>query len=262
MVQEHVYETLAWEAFMESDDVLRPVVKELIRSAVVTACVELTAAIGRQAVQDAIMIHRGGGLKGYSIKAKRALKPGELVLAPLTTSASRVQEVAASGWAPAVAVKYDGVETQVYLTTSFSLPSLDPLAVASPAVAMAGALSKCAFPEVGLLTAHSWKATTHNPWPFWGVKRTSTRDDANLEFAAVAVNQVVAFNGGVVLDAPKVKTVELSLPVLRNFKAIERGEELVAEWVNRDPVKPKEKKAPMVKTWLDDLPKSKKNKTA
>jgi hypothetical protein len=67
---------------------------------------------------------------------------------------------------------------------------------------MAGALSKCTFPEVGMLTTHLWKATTHNPWPFWGVKRTSERDDANLEFAAVAVNQVVAFNGEGVLDAP------------------------------------------------------------
>lgn len=262
--QERIYETLAWETFMDSDDVLRPMLKELIRSAVVTACMELTLSIGMPEVFDAIQIRRGGGLKGHSIVAKKTLKPGELVLAPLITSANRVVEVSSSGWAPTVEIHFKGQPHTVFLSGSFSLPSLDPIAIASPAVAASGALSKSAFPEVGSLSTHQWKPG-HNPWPFWGVKRTDDRDKSNLEMAAVAVNQVVAFNGETVLAAPLVQTVDMSLPVLRNFKEIERGEELVAFWTNREPPQPKPKKGTKAKTWLDEIPKApkvKKTRTA
>lgn len=252
-----VYETLAWDTFMLSEDVVRPMEKELVRAAVVTACIELTLAYGMGKVSDCVRIRRGGNLKGYQVQANRALKPNELMLAPLTTSLNRVQDSAPGGWAPSVEVKLRDRTMQLYLFGNFSLPALDPVAAASPAVAAVGASSSQGFPEVAQLSTHAWRPTS-NPWPFWGVRRTSEAKDANLEFTVVAVNHVLAFNHPQLPEAPMVEAIEICLPVLRNTREIEKGDELVALWVNRIPPEPKAKKGPRVKTWVDNMPKSKK----
>ena len=99
-------------------------------------------------------------------------------------------------------------------------------------------------------TDHAWKNGDF-PWPFWLVRRSTIAEECNCAIAmcqtrhvsTVEVPAAVGISQGTCL----VDTVEVSIPVLSNTKALAVGDELVVHWKKTA----RSHHTPKTKTWQD-----------
>ena len=258
LVHAPVLEKFAWGAFMQSSDVHNALTTDAMRSAVVAATLGLASDLGMETVYNTVGIVKNGEHKKIRVLAARNIATvGQVVLAPLTQSVLRVVESAAQGWAPEVKVTTLGTTKSFFLTTTSSLPAIDAAfaAVAAPALAD-GSGGAAVAAQAPRLCEHLWKPT-HNPWPFWAMRRSESRDGTNFELSRVTTNSLFTFHQEGWMD-PHVHAFEIELPVLVNTAAVNITDELVAYWPTRQ--QPTKKKATKATTWVEQA--SKKKKTA
>ena len=241
---------------MQSSDVHQALTGDAMKAAVAAATMGLANALGMDKVYNTLGIVRSGDPKKIRVVAARGIADvGQFSLAPLTRSALRVVNEAAQGWAPEVKVTVNGTSRSFYLTTSSSLPLIDKTYAAVAAPALADGSDRAAVAATTpRLCEHLWKPATHNPWPFWAMRRSETRGGTNFELSRVTTNSLFTFHQVGWTD-PIVHNIEIDLPVLVNTAAVNINDELVAHWPTRQ--QPAKTKAAKSTTWVDQAAKTK-----
>ena len=100
-------------------------------------------------------------------------------------------------------------------------------------------------PEVA--SHHDWKPSNF-PWPFWLVKRSEKKSEANCHIAQCLVRTVSAMTA----DFALTDAAEVSVPLVANFEPTEKKQELVVHWAASTPKVASKLK---VTTWYDHLQK-------
>ena len=151
-----------------------------------------------------------------------AAKPfimNQLFLVPLVKSVNAISFKGGNPWQLSVDVK-EGEEPCITanIQGSSTLPKLQPAAtVVEPTKSLRR-------------SDHAWKGTDF-PWPFWLVRRSVNAEECNCTIAPYQARNVSTFGvpAGAGVSDPKclVDTVEVSVPMLCNTKALAVGDELV-----------------------------------
>jgi len=105
-------------------------------------------------------------------------------------------------------------------------------AAASDAAVMHQALSATASAVAGepeVISDHDWKQNSF-PWTFWVVRRSDRYDECNCELTQVTVRAVHTFAWDKQLCEGLVDTIDVSVPLMVNFKPLGKGDELIVFW--------------------------------
>ena len=187
-----------------------------------------------------VQILRGGAQKISRVVAANALEVQTLKLAPLVQGANRIVTSSQQPWALTATATGSANCCQpvdFFILGSSTLPSITKQAAAEAASAasMHQALSAGApavAVEPGVISDHDWKQNSF-PWPFWVVRRSDRAEECNCELTAVTVRSVATFAWDGQLGDPCVDSLDISVPVMVNFKPLGQGEELVVFWKSK-----------------------------
>ena len=167
---------------------------------------------------DRLKLTKGDGNKsGTRVIAAQAIPAGELKMAPVVTGPASLTRVCKETVAPytlKVKVMHGNSVSEWSLVGGGALPP-------SPAVAGSAAV----------LETHNWTAG-HNPWPLWYVQKAIDVSDSNCIFEEVDVRCVntFAFKSSAVAGEPMADSIDLTIPVLVNTKALAENDELIVHW--------------------------------
>jgi hypothetical protein len=171
------------------------------------------------------------------VVAGKTLVVEGLKLAPLVQGGSRIVTSSLSPWALRATVTSTdrGCQPVKFLSLgTAALPSIteQAAAAASDAALMhqassSGASAVAEEPEV--ISDHDWKQSSF-PWPFWVVRRSDRYDECNCELKTVTVRAVHTLAWDKQLCEPFVDTIDVSVPLMVNFKPLDKGDELVVFW--------------------------------
>jgi hypothetical protein len=186
---------------------------------------------------DDVQILRDGLHKTSRVVAGKTLDVEGLKLAPLVQGASRIVTTSLSPWALRATVTGSDIGCQpveFLILGSAALPSItkQAAAAASDAALIHQASSSGASAvaeEPGVISDHDWKQNSF-PWPFWVVRRSDRYDECNCELKPVTVRAVHTFAWDKQLCDPFVDTIDVSVPLMVNFKPLGKGDELVVFW--------------------------------
>ena len=206
-----------------------------------------------------VQILRGGAQKISRVVAANALEVQTLKLAPLVQGANRIVTSSQQPWALTATVTGSANCCQpvdFFIWESSTLPSITKQAAAEAASAasMHQALSAGApavAVEPGVISDHDWKQNSF-PWPFWVVRRSDRAEECNCELTAVTVRSVATFAWDDQLGDLFVDSLDISVPLMVNFKPLGQGEELVVFWKSKGQ---KQVSKVIVTTWLDQAAK-------
>jgi hypothetical protein len=192
------------------------------------------------------------------------LEAQTLKLAPLVQGANSIVKSSVHPWALTATITGSAnccqpVDFCILGSSTLPFITKQAAAEAASAAAMHQALSAGApavAVESGVISDHDWKQNSF-PWPFWVVRRSDRVDECNCELTAVTVRSVATFAGGGQLGGPFVDSLDISVPLMVNFKPLGKGDELVVFWKSKD-----QKHVPkvIVNTWLDQAEKLSRNK--
>jgi hypothetical protein len=184
-----------------------------------------------------MQILRGGARKISRVVAAKALEVQTLKLAPLVQGANRIVTSSQQPWALTATVTGSANCCQpvdFFILGSSTLPSItkQAAAAASSAAVMHQASSSGASAvaeEPGVISDHDWKQNSF-PWPFWVVRRRDRYDECNCELKPVTVRAVHTFAWDKQLCEGLVDTIDVSVPLMVNFKPLGKGDELIVFW--------------------------------
>ena len=183
-------------------------------------------------------IVRGQASKSPMVLASKSFKINQLFLVPLIRSVNAISFKGSHPWQLAVDVK-EGAEPCItaYIQGSSTLPKLQQASVLADPT------------KSSRRSDHAWKDTDF-PWPFWLVRRSMIQDECNCTIVSYTTRQVSTFSapsdeGG---SKPKclIDTVEVSVPLLCNTKALAVGDELVVFWKKAEVASPRATKPPKI----------------
>ena len=115
-----------------------------------------------------------------------------------------------------------GFPATVRIVGSSTLPAVCPQSLA---LADAGA-SECKDEAV----KQCERKASNFPWPYWRVKRCDSKADANCHLYQCLVRVVTAITA----EFAHADAVEVPVPIVTNFAAIETCEELVVHWESKN----------------------------
>jgi hypothetical protein len=206
-----------------------------------------------------VQIFRGGAQKISRVVAAKALDVQTLKLAPLVQGANRIVTSSEHPWALTATITGSAnlcLPVDFFILGSSTLPFITKQAAAEAASAAAvhqalSAGAPAVAVESGVISDHDWKQNSF-PWPFWVVRRSDRADECNCELTAVTVRSVATFAGGGQLGGPFVDSLDISVPLMVNFKPLGKGDELVVFWKSKG-----QKHVPKVSVtkWLDQAAK-------
>jgi hypothetical protein len=184
-----------------------------------------------------VQILRGGQAKTSRVVAAKTLEVQGLKLAPLVQGVARIVTTTQSPWALETTVTSPDRGCQpvkFFILGTAALPSITKQAAAAASDAAlihqassSGASAVAAEPEV--ISSHDWKQNSF-PWPFWVVRRSDRHDECNCELTPVTVRAVHTFAWDKQLCEGLVDTIDVSTPLMVNFKPVVKGDELVVFW--------------------------------
>jgi hypothetical protein len=189
-----------------------------------------------------VQIFRGGAQKISRVVAAKALDVQTLKLAPLVQGANRIVTSSEHPWALTATITGSAnlcLPVDFFILGSSTLPFITKQAAAEAASAAAvhqalSAGAPAVAVESGVISDHDWKQNSF-PWPFWVVRRSDRADECNCELTAVTVRSVATFAGGGQLGGPFVDSLDISVPMMVNFKPLGKGEELIVFWKSKGP---------------------------
>ena len=140
-------------------------------------------------------------------------------MAPLVQGSNRIVSRTTQPWALPVTIRRNSaVAATLYILGGATLPSVHPQTFA---LADAGV----ADGEPDVVSHHDWKPSSF-PWPFWLVKRCETKSDANCHISQCRARTVSTMAA----DFAYTDSSEVQVPIMTNFEAIEKNQELVVHW--------------------------------
>jgi hypothetical protein len=168
------------------------------------------------------------------VVAGKTLVVEGLKLAPLVKGVRRIVTSSRSPWALRATVTSTdrGCQPVKFLILETAeLPRITEQAAAEASLmhqaSSSGASAVAEEPEV--ISDHKWKQSSF-PWPFWVVRRSDMYDECNCELKTVTVRAVHTFPWDKQLCKPFVDTIDVSVPLMVNFKPLDKGDELVVFW--------------------------------
>jgi hypothetical protein len=169
--------------------------------------------------------------------AAKALEVHALKLAPLVQGANRIVTSSVQPWALTATVTGSancGQPVDIFILGSSTLPFITKQAAAEAASAAAmhqglSAGAPAVAVDSGVISDHDWKQNSF-PWPFWVVRRSDRAEECNCELTAVTVRSVDTFAWDGQLGDPFVDSLDISVPLMVNFKPLGKGDELVVFW--------------------------------
>ena len=158
---------------METSELQRSIVDDANKALAWLAIQRLHASLP---CQGGLAILRGGEPKGVRVVAEVAFKVGEMRLAPLVRGSNRIVSRTTQQWSLPVTVRTDSAAPAVFhIMGCATLPSVHPHTLAPAEAGLAES-----DPEV--VSHHDWKPGNF-PWPFWLVKRSEKKSEANCHIA-------------------------------------------------------------------------------
>jgi hypothetical protein len=207
-----------------------------------------------------VQILRGGLQKTSRVVAAKTLDVQGLKLAPLVQGVNRIVTNSMSPWSLETTVTSTDRGCQpvkFFILGTATLPSItkQAAAAASDAAVMHQASSSstsAVAEEPEVISDHDWKQNSF-PWPFWVVRRSDRYDECNCELTQVTVRAVHTFAWDKQLCEGLVDTIDVSVPLMVNFKPLDKGDELVVFWKSTGQ-KPVAKQS--VTTWMNQATKN------
>jgi hypothetical protein len=187
-----------------------------------------------------VHILRGDARKISRVVAAKALEVQTLKLAPLVHGVNCIVASSAQPWALTATISGSAnccqpVDFCILGSSTLPFIAKQAAAEAASAAAVHQALSAGApavAVESGVISDHDWKQNNF-PWPFWVVRRSDRVDECNCELTAVTVRSVATVAGGGQLGGPFVDSLDISVPLMVNFKLLGKGDELVVFWKSK-----------------------------
>ena len=223
IVTETLAEEYGWSAFMQTSCMVDMVEETCIKSMILTHIHLLHQQLPTITDEHVKSIKGGTRGGGVHVVAAKAMKEGELRMAPLITgpsSLSRLQQTQSSPYVLNVKVQRKGAKSEWFLTGQGNLPP------ASTVVEKGGKV----------VNQHAW-ASGHNPWPLWHAKRVHLKEESNCAFIDVDVRNVSTFQptaAPTVVGATKAEAFadnyDIVVPVFVNTQPLAEGEELRVLW--------------------------------
>ena len=219
-------EEYGWSAFMQTSCMVDTVEETYFKSMILSHIHLLHQRLPTITDEHLKIIKGGTRGGGVHVVAAKAMKEGELCMAPLVTGATSLSRLTLTPSAPYVLnvrVQHQGAKSEWCLLGQGNLP----------------AASAAAEKDGKVVSQHAW-VPGNNPWPLWHIKRVHVKEESNCVFLDVDVRNVSTFQPAVaptVAGAAKAEAFadnyDVVVPVLVNTKPLAEGEELQVFWTAR-----------------------------